>query len=69
MPINVSLKAFNEVVSFLLERKHAFQESLFTAVSIWVNFYGFGVQFGKKTLINSVFVLFQPESLDVLPIR
>ena len=36
MLINVSLKAFNEVVSFFLERKHACQESLFTAVSIEV---------------------------------
>ena len=36
MLIDVSLKAFNEVVSFLLEKKHAFQESLFIAVSIEV---------------------------------
>ena len=36
---------------------------------IWVNFYGFGLLFGKKKLINSVCVLFHQDSLDVFTIK
>ena len=68
---------------FFLERKLSFQESLFTAVSNEVKLTS-NVQVvveeiifqlhrsiftvWKKIVINSVFVLFQQDSLDVLPI-
>ena len=83
MLMYANFKAFIDVVFFFLERKLSFQESLFTAVSNEVKLTS-NVQVvveeiifqlhrsiftvWKKIVINSVFVLFQQDSLDVLPI-
>ena len=88
MLIKVSLKAFNEVVSFswrgnmhfrkayllLFQVRYSFlplckylvRNKFFNNLGQFLWFWG---TVWKKILINSIFVLFQLESLDVLPIR